>query len=701
MVVEKELVVGQQQQCYYEKEEEEAAASANDDDKNNHTNKRVQFSSTTASTSTSSTTTSTTKRQRSHRRRRRRRRSKRMATLSDFTAIQESHPLGVLPGGNRFFDNQKTVHNHNHNNNMLLLNNDDDGKLWLQHILPFCDATSLSQIVQVSRYLYVLGHYSELWRDLVLRDCEVATTATTKRPIDRMGKSWKDTYVLLFGKNNNSSSENDDNFVPFRPMKMSGIYSDTLYQSHLCRSFAIPDVWLEETTTTTTLEDDDDDDDNTIDYDHHCDPRQVPIVPVDQLSAQDFFTKYEKPNRPVVVRGAAHGRAVERWKDWDYLRHHHQQQQQQQNCTTSDNKEKTFRTTSGAAPLPGYFTLKAYQQYATNFDYLEESPLYLFDRNVFFVDDDNDNNNNNSDNNSDITTTPNTTSTKASWYDDFFPAFYQKCPYWDPSHTEHGHDLLQHLGRRQRPDHTWFIAGPQRSGSVFHIDPNCTHAWNACIQGRKRWIFYPPGTPPPGVLPSHDGDEVALPLSVGEWIVQYWEEHVEQYTQRPVGERPLEVTTVPGDVIFVPHGWWHSVINLDGTINVAVTHNYLSPSNLGNALKFFVEKQDHISGCRDRKADQSIQPEDMYDSLVAALQEKEPHFLKTAMAQTEWTCKAWSSSSGNPPPTPTPTRNSGNACAEESSSAALDSGGEQQQHQQRKSIMEKSEQVASFSFSFL
>jgi hypothetical protein len=73
-----------------------------------------------------------------------------------------------------------------------------------------------------------------------------------------------------------------------------------------------------------------------------------------------------------------------------------------------------------------------------------------------------------------------------------------------------------------RPDHTWLIAGPQRSGSVFHLDPNATHAWNACIVGWKRC---PPGVTPPGVHPSPDGDEVALPLSIGEWLMQFWTQH--------------------------------------------------------------------------------------------------------------------------------------------------------------------------------
>lgn len=118
------------------------------------------------------------------------------------------------------------------------------------------------------------------------------------------------------------------------------------------------------------------------------------------------------------------------------------------------------------------------------------------------------------------------------------------------------------------------IVGPKRSGSVFHIDPNATHAWNACIQGRKRWIFYPPGDPPPGVIPSADGDEVALPFSVGEWIIQYWTEHMKQYKKRPFGSRPMECTTFPGDVIFVPH-----VRTIEGSNGIGTLQCFLIRAN--------------------------------------------------------------------------------------------------------------------------
>ena len=137
------------------------------------------------------------------------------------------------------------------------------------------------------------------------------------------------------------------------------------------------------------------------------------------------------------------------------------------------------------------------------------------------------------------------------------------------------HDMFSHLGS-MRPSYRWLVMGPARCGAPWHIDPIGTSAWNGLVCGRKRWAMYPPGHIPPGVL-VHGGDiygGVQSPPSAS------W--YCEVYPKLLPHQRPLEIMQRPGDIIFVPAGWWHLVLNLDDTI--AFTQNYVSPSNLPLAL---------------------------------------------------------------------------------------------------------------------
>jgi hypothetical protein len=131
---------------------------------------------------------------------------------------------------------------------------------------------------------------------------------------------------------------------------------------------------------------------------------------------------------------------------------------------------------------------------------------------------------------------------------------------------------------------------------------------------------------PPGVYPSPCGDDVCMPISLGEWFLSFWDTHVERRTRPDVSKRPLECTACPGDLLFVPHGWWHLVLNIgdsdsislnDRGMSVALTRNYVSASNLSDVLRFLDTRKSQISGCRDRS--EAIQPDELGDEFRKAL----------------------------------------------------------------------------------
>ena len=132
-------------------------------------------------------------------------------------------------------------------------------------------------------------------------------------------------------------------------------------------------------------------------------------------------------------------------------------------------------------------------------------------------------------------------------------------------------DFMKVLGEANRPDYRWLIMGPARSGSSFHVDPNSNFAWNATIAGRKKWIVYPKHLEPP-----LDADEVSL--------IQWFTRH---YDDDEYKDQRYECITNPGELIYVPNGCWHCVLNLDFT--VAITHNVVMKHNLLDAIDFLVD----------------------------------------------------------------------------------------------------------------
>ncbi|KAG9445229.1 hypothetical protein H6P81_016569 [Aristolochia fimbriata] len=252
-----------------------------------------------------------------------------------------------------------------------------------------------------------------------------------------------------------------------------------------------------------------------------------------RISVEEFVRDFEEPNKPVLLEGCLDDwPALEKW-----------------------NRDYLIRVSGDVvfSVGPVEMKLKDYFQYADLVK--EERPLYLFD-----------------------------------------PKFAEKVPqlgsdYHTPVYFQE--DLFSVLGK-ERPDYRWVILGPAGSGSSFHVDPNSTSAWNAVIKGSKKWVMFPPEVIPPGVHPSPDGAEVACPVSIMEWFMNFYK------MTKEWKRRPVECVCKAGEVVFVPNGWWHLVINLEDSI--AITQNYVSRRNLVSVLDFLKKPNasELVSGTKDR-----------------------------------------------------------------------------------------------------
>ncbi|CAJ1029121.1 putative Cupin-like domain/JmjC domain, hydroxylase/Cupin superfamily protein [Leishmania utingensis] len=284
----------------------------------------------------------------------------------------------------------------------------------------------------------------------------------------------------------------------------------------------------------------------------HSPPYISKFRPVERrscISVAEFHECFEKPNLPVVITDVA-----TEWPLFKIL--------QGRFTNLADKKDSLMRSGCPVtSPLRCEHTnmnLEDYVHYAT--EQSDERPIYMFDTEFGSVLDVER-----------LYTVP--------------PCFARD-------------DFFSILGDR-RPKFRWIIAGPQRSGSSFHVDPNYTNAWNANMTGRKRWLLFPPGATPLGVVPSADMAEVATPVSLTEWLLNYYDA-----TLQELQHCGYECICEPGDIMFVPCGWWHYIINLEDSI--AITQNYVSRNNLPKVTKFLRAMKGSISGI-DEDADTSTE----------------------------------------------------------------------------------------------
>ena len=98
---------------------------------------------------------------------------------------------------------------------------------------------------------------------------------------------------------------------------------------------------------------------------------------------------------------------------------------------------------------------------------------------------------------------------------------------------------------------------------------------------------------------------------MSEWLIHYYQQHTQRLSTNPTpspalptaystlplpslqslpcpstypGYGPLECLCTPGDLLYIPNGWWHLAIN--ETESIAVTQNFVSMQNVLSVVEF-------------------------------------------------------------------------------------------------------------------
>tara|TARA_B100000780_G_C20887525_1_gene353201 strand:- start:38 stop:646 length:609 start_codon:yes stop_codon:yes gene_type:complete len=101
--------------------------------------------------------------------------------------------------------------------------------------------------------------------------------------------------------------------------------------------------------------------------------------------------------------------------------------------------------------------------------------------------------------------------------------------------------------KKTRNEQASFAIGPPGSGTYFHMHMS---AWRAQIFGKTKWYLLPPH--------SYPGPMTG---SMIDWLIKH-------RSTLPI--KPVEATTIEGDIMYIPTYWLHATFNLEYSVGVAV-----------------------------------------------------------------------------------------------------------------------------------
>ena len=112
----------------------------------------------------------------------------------------------------------------------------------------------------------------------------------------------------------------------------------------------------------------------------------------------------------------------------------------------------------------------------------------------------------------------------------------------------------------------WLFFGPTGTVNPLHVDHFMTHSWLAQLAGRKRVLLFPPQDVDriPGLSPA----DALLPDLFFQKEDRPAHPEVESYSS-PGAVQTYEAIIGPGEVIFIPAGWAHTVTSLEPSITMS------------------------------------------------------------------------------------------------------------------------------------